>query len=108
MFVSLAPRLATSFAITVGTVAGGVLALMYTPPPAALAPEAPPFKAAQGPADERVVARAARPDIEKRVVAPAAVVPPVASSAPDANPTPDASSEPSKDLTPSPHDAPLL
>ena len=28
MFVTLAPRLATSFAITIGTVAGGVLALM--------------------------------------------------------------------------------
>lgn len=39
MFITLAPRLATSFAITIGTVAGGVLALMQTLPPADLTPE---------------------------------------------------------------------
>lgn len=100
MFVTLAPRLATSFAIAVGTVAGGVLAFMHTPPPSDLAPEAPRQL------DERVVARAARPEVEARVPARAeALPPPAAASAPSA---PQPKSEPSKDLTPSPHDAPVL
>lgn len=105
MFVTLAPRLATSFAITLGTVAGGVLALMHTPPPADLAPEA------LRPADDRLVARAARPEGEAQApAAPSAVLTPVASAAAGSTDAPsnDTDTAPSKDLTPSPHDAPLL
>jgi hypothetical protein len=92
MFVTLAPRLATSFAITVGTVAGGVLAVMYTPPPADLAPEVPRLTAARGPAN------AAVPSSQ-------VLVPPRAPAAGALEPV--APSEASKDLTPSPHDSPV-
>jgi len=99
MFVTLAPRLATSFAITLGTVAGGVLALMYTPPPADLVAEAP------RPADERIVARAESEASEH--ARPAAATPSGPAPAAAAPPTA-AAPEPTKDLTPSPHDSPLL
>lgn len=109
MFVTLAPRLATSFAITVGTLAGGVLALMHTPPPAGLAPEAPRH------GDERVVARAARPDVQARAGAAAAVPAAATTEAsrapepvPEAAPAPAATSAVTSDLTPSPHDSPVL
>jgi len=108
MFVTLAPRLATSFAITVGTVAGGVLALMYTPPPADLVPEAP------RPPDDSVVARSARPEGEAAAQASAAAAQASAAPAPPPASAPAiatraaAAPEATKDLTPSPHDSPLL
>src|SRR5688572_11658670 len=105
MFVTLAPRLATSFAITVGTLAGGVLALMHTPPPSDLAPEAPRQ------VDEKVVARAARPEVEVRAPAAAAAAteaPPLPSATAAPSAAPETKSELSKDLTPSPHDSPVL
>lgn len=102
MFVTLAPRLATSFAITVGTLAGGVLALMYTPPPADLVPEAP------RPADERIVASSARPESEARDQALLAPAPPPSAPAATAPVRAAVDPEATKDLTSSPHDAPLL
>src|SRR6187549_2363708 len=92
MFVTLAPRLATSFAITVGTVAGGVLALMYTPPPTDLSPETPRLEPARRPANAAVQSSMVR------VPAP----PPTPAASVPAGP-----SEASRDLTPSPHDSPL-
>jgi hypothetical protein len=93
MFVTLAPRLATSFAITVGTVAGGMLALMHTPPPADLAPEAPRLEPARAPASTPMPSAVVR--VPARAPAPAAASVPARPS------------EASRDLTPSPHDSPL-
>src|SRR5688500_12539428 len=92
MFVSLAPRLATSFALTVCTVAGAVLALMHTPPATVLAPETPRIEPARGLANAVVPSSPVR--VPARPPAPAAAVPEVASEA-------------SRDLTPSPHDSPV-
>src|SRR5690606_20046628 len=101
MFVTLAPRLATSFAIAVGTVAGGVLAFMHTPPPAGLVPEV------SRELDERVVARAARPEVDARSPPRATgYAPPPAAPSVVAPPAP--STAASKDLIPAPHDSPVL
>ena len=92
MFVTLAPRLATAFAVTLGTAAGGVLALMHTPPPTDLAPETPRLEPARGARNAAVPSSLVR--VSAQAPAPAVSVP--------ASPA-----EASKDLTPSPHDSPV-
>lgn len=73
---------------------------MHTPPPAEVVAEAPRQL------DERVVARAARPEVEAR--APEAPAPQPALSAPAPSAPAEAKSDLTKDLTPSPHDSPVL
>lgn len=80
---------------------------MHTPPPVGLEPEAPRQ------VDERIVARAARPEAEVHArTEPARSPPPPVTQAAPALAAASASARPgtdsSKDLTPSPHDAPVL
>lgn len=74
---------------------------MHTPPPAGLVPEV------SRELDERVVARAARPEVDARSSprATASAPPP---AAPSVVAPPASSTESSKDLIPSPHDTPVL
>lgn len=92
MFITLAPRLATSFAITIGTVAGGVLALMQTtPPPADLGPE-------------QALPRGAAVSTSTQSAMPQPAVQSAPVPAPKASSEPDRARASADDLMPSPHD----